>query len=106
MQAVGVGPGAVVAVVIMAGEVGLVGLIVPPAVKPAYIGWMAVAFPIGWLVSHIFLGIIFYVVFTGIAIIFRLVGRDSLNRRFDPAADTYWVERKPVRDPKRYLSQF
>lgn len=86
--------------------VGVVGLVVPPAIKPLYVGMMVAGYPIGFVVSHVVLGITFYLVFTTIALIFRLIGRDPLHRTFDPAAETYWITRKPTTDARRYFRQF
>ena len=35
-----------------------------------------------------------------------LMGRDVLNRRFDPDASTYWQHHKQADDSKRYFQQF
>ena len=52
------GWGAVVGAV--AALVGLPGLLLPQIMKPIYVVWMAAAFPIGWTISHLLLGVIFY----------------------------------------------
>jgi hypothetical protein len=38
--------------------VGVAGLVRPALVRPIYSGWMMAAFPIGWTVSHIALGVV------------------------------------------------
>ena len=90
----------------VAAVVGLVGYVLPRAVKPVYVVWMGIALPIGWLVTHLILAGIFYLVFTPIGLVFRLIGRDPLQRKFAPEAETYWIRRHPVDDMKRYLRQF
>lgn len=47
------------------------------------------------IVNPVILGIIFYGVFTPIAIGMRLFGRDALKLKLDPAARSYWVPRDP-----------
>ncbi len=80
---------------------------VPPLRRPIYLGWIYAAFPIGWLLSHLLLAVIYYLVLTPIALVMRLlVGRDALHRRFDSDAGSYWVEYRSSRDPKRYFRQF
>jgi hypothetical protein len=76
-----------------------------PLRRTLYSAWMAAVMPIGWLVSHLVLGAIFYGLITPIGAATRLLGRDRLERRFDASADSYWVERTPVRDPSQYLRQ-
>ena len=71
-----------------------------------YLGWMYAALPIGWVVSHVLLGIIFYLIMTPIGLTMRLFGYDPMSRRFDRGADTYWVRRDPESDTRRYFRQF
>ena len=42
---------------------------------------MVLAFPIGWTVSLVLLGLVYYGLFTPIGLVFRLVGRDALQLR-------------------------
>jgi Saxitoxin biosynthesis operon protein SxtJ len=78
----------------------------PRWVKWPYIGLSIVTWPIGFVVSHLALAAIYYLVFTPVALFFRLMGRDALNRKFDRRADSYWEEYNPDRGPERYLKQF
>jgi len=84
----------------------LLGQISPSAVKPVYIGLSLITFPIGFVVSHIVLGLTFYVLITAIGLVFRLIGRDALGRQFDKSAKSYWIRRQPVTDMGRYFRQF
>lgn len=84
----------------------LLGLVHPKLIRPLYVGLMVVSYPIGSVVSYVVLAILFYLVITPIGLVFRLIGRDAMTRRFDPAAPTYWVPRRPVTDSKRYFRQF
>ena len=85
--------------------VGVVGLIVPAAVRPIYTGWMVAAFPIGWTVSRIILGTVFYLVITPLAWIFGLTGRDVLSRR-RRTATTYWQNKGQAAPHASYFRQF
>lgn len=79
---------------------------IPPIRKPLYLGWMYAAFPIGWTISHVLLGITYYLVLTPIGLVIRLLGRDPLERRFEPQRETYWSRHQPDADPARYFRQF
>lgn len=70
-------------------------LIFPKSLELPYRGWMAVGQVLGWINTRIILGIIFYVIITPIGLVMRLLGRDSMHRRFEPEMDTYRVIRKP-----------
>ena len=91
---------------ILAAVVGLFGILAPETVRPIYVGWMAIGWPIGYVVSHILFGVVYFVLFTSVAVFFRLVGRDALQRRFDKEAQTYWIKRAAMPSPKDYFNQF
>jgi hypothetical protein len=86
--------------------VGLVGLAKPTAVRWIFVGSTMVALPIGWLVSHVLLALVYYALFTPLAIVFRLVGRDLLRLRSPTDADTLWQPRRPPMDTRRYFRQY
>jgi hypothetical protein len=86
--------------------VAVIGLAAPAMAKPIFIGLMYVTFPIGWVVSHVLLGTVYYGMITPIGLVMRLAGRDTMTRRFDRSAATYWVPRPPVTDPERYFRQY
>ncbi len=79
---------------------------VPSLRRTLYLGWLYAAFPIGWVISHVVMGAIYYLVITPIALIFKVIRRDALERRIDRNAKTYWVEHRTGGDPQRYFKQF
>jgi len=97
---------AVTALAVLALTVGPIGLWKPRLLRPIYVGWMILAFPIGWTVSRIILGILFFGVFTPIALWFRLFGRDPLDRRRQPEISSYWVSKTAPADVRGYFRQF
>lgn len=59
--------------------------------------WMRFGFLLGIIVSPIVLGIIFFGIFTPIAIFMRLIGRDELQLKFTNKA-SHWISRsEPIR---------
>ena len=84
----------------------VLGAIRPRVMRAVFLGWMWAAFPIGWLVSHLLIAAIYFLLITPMALVMRGVGRDPLSRRFDRDAKTYWVPRPPNSDPGRYFRQF
>ena len=44
--------------------VGPLGLVRPAAVRPVFVGALVLTFPVGWVVSRVLLGAVFYCVFT------------------------------------------
>jgi len=84
---------------------GLVGLLLPRALRPLYVGWMVAAFPIGWAISKMVLAVVFIVVFVPIGLLFRLLGRDALRVR-RPGQPSLWSEHATVSDSARYFRQY
>jgi hypothetical protein len=84
----------------------LVYYAVRPMRLPLYGGWMTAIYPLGWLVSRVALAAVYFAVITPIGLAMRLFGWDPLNRRLDPRAGTYWVQREPADDIERFFKQF
>lgn len=82
----------------------LAGLARPGVVRPIYLLAMAIAFPIGWLVSNLAFLAIYYLVLTPLALVFRLIGRDALLLR-RTTAQTFWRERSGPPTPESYWRQ-
>ena len=79
---------------------------VPPVRRALYVGWMYLFYPIGFVLSHIVLGIIYYLVLTPVGLLLRIFGRDSMRRWPAPDAETYWVRREAKIASERYFRQF
>jgi Saxitoxin biosynthesis operon protein SxtJ len=86
--------------------IGWVGLVKPAAVRYVYVGWMILAFPIGWTVSRVVLAVLFYGLFTPLALIFRLIGRDPLALRPRPEVETYWQTKPAAAGVQNYYRQY
>lgn len=70
-------------------------ILFPRILLPIYKLWMRLGMALGWLNTRIILGLGFYGVFTPTAVVLRLLGRDPLNRKFDPELTSYRVGRTP-----------
>jgi hypothetical protein len=86
--------------------VPLIGWFVPAFMKLVFVGMSYAAFPIGFVVSHIILAVVYYLVLTPIGILMRLLGYDPMRRELEPDVDSYWIEREPHPDPKQYFRQY
>jgi len=71
-----------------------------------YVALTAVTFPIGLVVSLILLAGFYFLLLAPLGLLFRLLGRDPLCRRFDPAAKSYWLARREPDSLDRYFHQF
>lgn len=83
----------------LAGVTAVVTLVGPEWLAPLNRAWMKFGGLLHRIVSPVVLGVIFYGVFTPVALVMRLLGRDAMQRQFKPDAPTYWVERTPPGPP-------
>jgi hypothetical protein len=84
----------------------LFSLVAPRANRVLYVGLTLLAFPIGFVLSYVIMGTLFFLIIGPIALFFRLLGRDFLHRSYDPNASTYWQEARPARDKESYFHQY
>ena len=83
------------------------GAVVPRALKYVYLAWMSVAFVLGFVISHLILGLFFFLVITPIGLVARLAGKDFLRLKLDPKAESYWIPReRKAESPADYERQF
>lgn len=90
----------------LAAYAGLCAAMLPTAVKPLYLLLTVVTYPIGFVLSYVLMAAMFYLVVTPVGVLFKIIGRDAMTRRFDPSARSYWIERRPPASVKRYFRQF
>jgi len=105
-QALGRGHPAAGLVFIAVSAVGLVGLFRPASLRWLFVGATIAAFPMGWLVTRMVLAIMFYLVLTPVALVFRWRGRDPLQLRQKSGGASFWITRSDSTDAGRYLKQF
>ena len=71
-----------------------------------YLGFILATLPIGLLMSFLLLATFYFGILTPLALIFRLIGRDTLHRKSDPDADSYWITHRQPDHLDRYYNQF
>ena len=91
---------------VLAITIGPLGLVFPRAVKPIFVAWLTLAFPIGWIVSRVLLMVLFWGVLTPIAVVTRLAGRDVLGLRRRSEVTTYWTPKEQPLGIRSYFRQY
>lgn len=71
------------------------GLLVPRLLAPIEWAWMKLALVLSWVMTRVVLTLTFFLMIMPIGLLMRLLGRDPIERRKDPAATTYWVPVEP-----------
>jgi len=96
--------GAVQLAWVVCGVQALLGVCYPAAIRPVFVGLILLTYPIGWVVSHLLLGAIFYLLFLPIGLVLRITGHDPLQLK-PPPGNTLWKTPVGKTDPASYLRQ-
>lgn len=72
----------------LGGALWIAGALVPAYLGPIYRGWMRMALAISKVTTPIFLGIVYYLIFTPTGFIMRLLGRRPMVHT--PQDRSYW----------------
>ncbi|MFT4640812.1 MAG: hypothetical protein ACI8T1_004145 [Verrucomicrobiales bacterium] len=91
---------------IVGAVVCVLGLIFPKGALPVYIALVALAFPIGLALSFVLLPLIYYGVFTPIALGLKAFGKDPMERSLTAEGRTYWIARKQPSSSAQYYKQY
>ena len=84
----------------------VLGLVHPRANRLIYVGTSVLAYPIGFVLSYVILGLLFFVIIAPIGAVLRVLGKTPLARSYDPRATTYWSKTRTTRDRGSYFKQF
>jgi len=69
------------------------GLLRPRLLGPIHQGWMGISFLMGFFMTHLILALMYYLVFTPMALVMRALGKDPLRLKHDRNAKSYWLKR-------------
>jgi len=75
----------------------LSSFVYPLLLYPLYFFMLKISGYMGWLNTRILLVVMYYIIFTPVALLFKLLGKDPLSRHFDRDATTYWMKREEER---------
>ena len=79
----------------LAGVIAIITVTRAEWLAPAKHAWMKFGELLNKVVSPVVMGVIFFGIFTPVAFVMRLAGRDALSLRLDKTLPTYWVRRDP-----------
>ena len=82
------------------------GLWRPVLLKPVFLGLIILTLPIGLVVGELAMLLIYFGLFLPMAIVFRMLGRDPLQRRLTPEKETFWQPRPRPAGSRSYFRQF
>lgn len=85
--------------------VPLAGAVSRRLLRLAYVALSYATYPVGFVVSHVVLALVYFLALTPIGLTMRLLGHDPLTRKFEPGAQTYWKPREKTKPANSYFDQ-
>lgn len=83
------------------------GVVIPRTLKWIYVGWMSLAFVLGFVMAHVILTLFFFLVITPVGLLARMLGKDFLSLKLDRTASSYWIPREQrTKSPAEYERQY
>jgi hypothetical protein len=89
----------------LGGSLAVLGALVPMLLLYPHRAWMLLGSLLGTINTRIILVVFFYVLFTPLALVMKLLKRDAMRRRYDPNATTYRVP-STLRSPEHMKRMF
>ncbi|MGE5191352.1 MAG: SxtJ family membrane protein [Deltaproteobacteria bacterium] len=99
----GAGPRGITGLLSAGIAAAILGWIGPRILRPAFVGLSLLTFPIGAVVSELTLLVMFYGVFLPVGLLFRVLGRDPLEREFNRQSTSYWAPKRQSRGVAGYF---
>ncbi len=78
---------------VTAGIVLLIGMVWPPGIKSVFIIFSYFGIGMNWVVTNVILFLLFFVIFTPMGLVMRLLGKKLLETGFKKTDSTYWINR-------------
>ena len=76
----------------------------PFLLHPLNRAWTMLGVLLARIVNPVVMAALFYLVFTPVGLLLRLLRKDSLRLRVDPRAASYWIERQPPGPPPETMA--
>ncbi len=73
-------------------------LLHPTSMKPVYVIWMKIGGVLGFINTHIIMGILFFVIFLPLGLLFKLFGKELIPNKFSDVQSYRIVTRNPSKN--------
>jgi hypothetical protein len=80
--------------------------VLPKIGRLVYIAWMSLGVALGMVTQPLFLFVTYVVLFVPLGILFRLIARDAMRRKFQPREVSYWEDYSESSDKSSYFRQY
>ena len=91
---------------LLAVTIGPAGLLAPALIRPIFVAWLVIGFPIGWTLSRVLLLVMFFGVMLPVAWLFKLRGRDNLRLARPAGQSSRWASKPMPGEAASYFRQY
>ncbi len=70
----------------------------PVSMKPVYIVWMKIGGVLGFINTRIILGVLFFLIFLPLGLVFKLLGKELIPKKFSDAPSYRVVKDNPIKE--------
>ena len=74
------------------GILWMIAFSIPQILQPIHWGWLTIGNVLNWINTRLILTLLFYLIFTSLGLMMRMLGKDPMNRRFKSNEKSYRVE--------------
>ena len=96
----------VTALAVCGAVIAVLGWLSPRTIRPVFLALTILMLPLGVVMSEVVLAVVYFGVFLAVGLVFHLMGRDTMTRRFEPNATTYWSEKSMPTGRESYFRQW
>lgn len=86
--------------------VGIVCWLISPIAKLLYPLWYGIAACVGIVLANLLFTLLFYVLFTPLALFMKLKGRDALHLKKQKDVGSYWIDAPATPPANQYFRQY
>lgn len=92
---------------VVGGVLLLLGVLAPHLLRPVQYIWMYSAVVMGWVMTRVVLGVLFYLIVTPLGFCMRMAGKQFLIMQWESKTSSYWTLREARQKQKEsYTVQF
>ncbi|MGH8012886.1 MAG: SxtJ family membrane protein [Candidatus Binataceae bacterium] len=70
-------------------------MLAPASLRLLHRGWTRLGLALGWVNTRVILSLLFALSIIPVGLLMRLLGRDRMGRKFDPALESYRIAANP-----------
>ncbi len=84
----------------------ITSIMIPIAIYPIFVIISTAGKIIGWINTQIILGLVFYIIFTPVSLVLKILRKDLLDKKINKSKTTYWNKINKEMDSENFEKQY